>query len=479
MSLRKQATAGLVWTFAQQFSNQIIAFVVSIILARLLLPEQFGLIGMVAVFIAIGRSLMDAGLTQSLIRDKDADQEDLSTVFFFNLVASSIIYLIIFFSAPLIAKFYEEPSLTKIVRVLCLTFVVSAFGAIQSTRLTKVMNFKTQTIISVPSTVVSGIVGVSMAYSGFGVWSLVWSRVSASLMRTIQLWLYSKWTPSLQFSIPKFKDHFNFGYKLTLSGLLDTVFSNIYIIIIGKYFAASQVGFYTKSQSLKNLPVSNISTALNKVTYPLFAHIQNDDVRLKRVYKQIMQMVIFIISPVLIFAAVLAEPTFRFLLTEKWLPAVPYFQILCVSGILYPLNSYNLNVLKVKGRSDLFLKLEIIKKVLIVLGIIIAIQFGILALLYTQAILSIVAFYINSYNTDKFINYSSWEQTKDILPIIIIGLISGVTVYFVDLFMERQAWLDIIRIILGSIVGLLIYAVLSFIFKKEVILFFKKIILKK
>ncbi|WP_289021493.1 lipopolysaccharide biosynthesis protein [uncultured Salegentibacter sp.] len=479
MSLRKQATAGLVWTFAQQFSNQIIAFVVSIILARILLPEQFGLIGMVSVFIAVGNTLMDAGLTQSLIRDKDADQEDLSTVFYFNLAASAVIYLIIFFSAPLIAGFYEEPSLTKIVRVLCVTFVISAFGAIQSTRLTKVMNFKTQTLISVPSTVVSGIVGVSMAYSGFGVWSLVWSRVSASLMRTAQLWVYSKWTPSLQFNIPKFKDHFNFGYKLTLSSLLDTIFSNIYIIVIGKYFAASQVGFYVKSQSLKNLPVNNISSALNKVTYPLFAQIQEDDVRLKRVYKQIMQMVVFIIAPILIFAAVLAEPTFRLLLTEKWLPAVPYFQILCVTGILYPLNSYNLNVLKVKGRSDLFLKLEIIKKVLIIIGILIAIQFGIYALLYTQAILSIIAFYINSYNTGNFINYSSWEQTKDIFPIIIIGLCSGAIIYFTDLFLVQQEWLDIFRILFGGVLGLLVYFLISFILKKDVVMFFKKIILKK
>lgn len=479
MSLRKQATAGLVWTFAQQFSNQIIAFVVSIILARLLLPEQFGLIGMVAVFIAIGRSLMDAGLTQSLIRDKDADQEDLSTVFFFNLVASILIYLLIYFSAPLISNFYEEPILTGILRVLCLTFVFSAFGAIQSTRLTKVMNFKTQTLISIPSTVISGIVGVSMAYGGFGVWSLVWSRVAASIMRTSQLWIYSKWSPSFQFSIPKFKEHFSFGYKLTLSGILDTVFNNIYIIVIGKFFAANQVGFYTRSQSLKKLPVSNISNALNKVTYPLFAQIQDDAVRLKRVYKQIMQMVVFIIAPVLIFAAVLAEPTFRFLLTEKWLPAVPYFQILCVSGVLHPLNSYNLNVLKVKGRSDLFLKLEIIKKVLIVIGIVIAIQFGIYALLYTQAILSIVAFFINSYHTDKFINYSSWEQTKDILPIILLGLISGTLIYFVDFFMEQYAWLDIFRVLVGAFVGLLAYLLLIFVFKKELLLSFKKIILKK
>lgn len=479
MSLRKQATAGLVWTFAQQFGNQIISFVVSIVLARILLPEEFGLIGMVLVFITIGKALTDAGLTQSLIRGREVDQEDLSTVFFFNLFASILVYLLIFSIAPLIADFYDQEALVKIIRVLTLTFIISAFGAVQNTRLTRIMDFKTQMVISLPSTIASGILGVGLAYAGFGVWSLVWMRIAAASIVTIQLWVYSKWVPSLMFSMKKFKDHFNFGYKLTLSGLLDTVFSNIYIIVIGKYFAASQVGFYTRARTMQKLPVSNIASALNKVTYPLFAQIQDDNVRLKRVYKQIMQMVVFIIAPILVFAAVLAEPVFRLLLTEKWLPAVPYFQILCVSGILYPLNSYNLNVLKVKGRSGLFLKLEIIKKLLIAVSIVIAIQFGIYGLLYSQAILSIIAFYINSYNTNRFIDYSSWEQTTDVVPIILISLIVGAGIFYLDLLLKLEGFMDILRILIGGIVGVIGYGVLTYLLKRHIYNDLKQIIIKR
>ena len=457
MSLRKQATSGLFWTFGQQFGNQAISFIISIILARLLLPAEFGLIGMVAVFIVIGRTLVDVGLTQSLIRNEATDQEDLSTVFFFNLIASILIYFVLFISAPLIAQFYDQNILTDIIRVISLTFVIGAFGAIQNTRLTKIMDFKTKTIISVPSVIGGGVIGVGLAYSGFGVWSLVWSRVAESLISTVQLWIYTKWYPSFNFNIQKFKYHFNFGYKLGLSSLLDTVFNNIYVIVIGKYFAASQVGFYTRAESLQKLPVANISKALNKVTYPLFAEIQDDNERLKRVYKQIMQTVVFLIAPILIFTAVLAEPIFILVLTEKWLPAVPYFQILCVSGILQPINSYNLNVLKVKGRSDLFLKLEVIKKIIIAISIIVAIQYGIYGLLYSHAIFSIIAFFINSYNTEKFISYSTLEQTMDILPIILLTLLSGSGIYFMDSLLISNDFSLMGRIVIGGLVGCLIY----------------------
>lgn len=479
MSLRNQATAGLVWTFSQQFGNQIIGFVVSVVLARLLLPAQFGLIGMVTVFIAIGTSLVDVGLTQSLIRNKEVDQEDLSTVFFFNLVGSLLIYLILFFTAPVIAEFYNQQALVDILRVLGLVFIISAFGAIQGARLTKMMNFRTLTVISIPSTVVGGIVGIVLAFNGFGVWSLVYSKITEAIVKSAQLWIYSKWSPTFIFNIEKFKEHFNFGYKLTLSGLLETIFNNIYVIVIGKYFLASQVGYYTRAQSFQKLPVSNISTALNKVTYPLFAQIQDEDSRLKRIYKQIMQSVIFLISPILIFAAVLAEPLFRFILTEKWLPAVPYFQILCVSGILYPLNAYNLNVLKVKGRSDLFLKLEIVKKALVSIGIIIAIQYGIYGLLYSQAVLSVISFFINSSYTNKFISYSLLEQLKDILPFIGFSLLAGVGILFLDHFLDSRNVNDILRIIIGSLAGILIYLPLTFFFKKAILFNLKQIILKK
>lgn len=479
MSLRKQASSGMIWTFSQQFGNQLITFVVSIILARLLLPEEFGLIGMIIVFIAIGQSLVDSGMTQSLIRSTNIDQEDLSTVFFFNLAASIIIYVIVYLVAPFIAEFYDQEVLTNLIRVLCITFIISAFSAVQGARFSRNMDFKTITVISIPSTILSGILGIVLAYMGYGVWSLVWSRISGTFLNTIQFWIYSKWSPTFIFKKEKLKEHFNFGYKLTLSSLLDTIYNNIYLIVIGKFFAASSVGFYTRAQSLQKLPVQNISKALNKVTYPLFSQIKDDDIRLKRVYKVIMQSVIFVIAPILIFASVLAVPTFRFLLTEKWLPAVPFFQILCIVGVLYPLNSYNLNVLKVKGRSDLFLKLEVIKKILVTISIVIAIQYGIYGLLYSQVLLAIIGFFINSQSASKFIQYSSWEQLKDILPIIFLASVAGGGIYFLDQNSPLNQWPDILRIIIGGFVGIIIYFPLIYLYNKHIILDLKKMIYNK
>lgn len=479
MSLRKTAISGLIWTFAQQFGTQGIQFLVSIVMARLLLPEEFGLIGMISVFVAIGTSLMNSGLTQSLIRSEKPDQEDYSTVFYFNLMGSIVVYFLLFFSAPLIADFFNQSILINIIRIYCFSFIINAFSAVQLARLTKEMDFRTQMTVAIPSLIGSGLLGIFLAFHGYGVWSLVWMSLSQAFISTVQLWWRTGWRPSLVFKIEKFKTHFQFGYKLTLSGLLDTIFKNIYQIIIGKFFLASQVGFYTRANSLKQLPVLNISGALNKVTYPLFASIQNDDVRLKNVYKQIMQMVVFVIAPVLITMGVLAEPLFRFLFTEKWLPAVPYFQILCLTGILFPIHSYNLNILKVKGRSDLFLKLEVIKKALIIMTIAVSIQFGIIGLIWGQLFTSVVAFFINTHYTGKFLNYGSWQQAKDIIPIIFLAFIAGFAVLSIDYLMRINHFVDILRLITGGLVGLMVFSSIAWIVRMDTLQDFIKIVLKK
>ena len=479
MSLRKTAVSGIVWTFAQQFGTQAIGFFVSIIMARLLLPREFGLIGMISVFIGIGNSLVTSGLTQSLIRTSDANQEDYSTVFYFNLLGSIIIYLVLFFFAPLIASFFSQPVLIEIVRLYCLSFIIRAFSEVQLTKLTKEMNFKLQMTITIPSLIGSALLGIYLAYKGFGVWSLVWMSLFQSFLSTVQLWFRSHWIPSLVFNVEKFKYHFKFGYKITLSGLLNTLFNNIYQIVIGRFFVASDVGFYTRADSLKQLPVNNISITLNKVTYPLFASIQNDDIRLKKIYKNIMQMVIFIVAPVLIFSAILADPLFRFLFTEKWVPAVPYFQILCFVGILYPLHSYNLNILYVKGRSDLFLKLEVVKKILLIIVIAITFHFGIIGLIWGQLINSSLAFFINSHYTGKFLNYNSWEQVKDILPIIFLAFIAGSILFIIDLQFKELQFKNIYRLVIGGASGTLAYYILAILFKVDSLQELKKIIVRK
>ncbi|MCH4823784.1 lipopolysaccharide biosynthesis protein [Gramella lutea] len=478
MSLRRKATRGLVWTFTQQFGNQLIGFLVSLILARILMPEQFGLIGMISVVMAVANSLLDGGTTNSLIRDPDCEESDYSTVFFFHFGVSILMYGMIYISSPLIAEFYEQPVLVKITRVYSISIIINALSIVQFAKLTKKMDFKTQTIISIPSVIFGGVIGIWMAYSGYGVWSLVFSNLATVKVKTIQIWGYSKWIPIFAFERDKFLKHFDYGYKLTISDLLNRIFNNIFLIAIGKYFSAAQVGFYTRAETMNQLPVRNISRTLEKVTFPLFVSIQNDDKRLKRVYKQIMQMVVYVVSPFLIYLAILAEPVFRFLFTEKWLPAVPYFQILCVTGLIYPLHSYNLDILNVKGRSDLFLKIEIMKKLLILISLVITVPMGIKEILYGQVIISIIAFFINAGYTGKFIGYNAFDQLKDVIPLYLFSCAIGVAVFILDnKVLYDQS--DIIRIFSGGFVGLISYFGLSKIFKLNIFVELNKMIAKR
>jgi O-antigen/teichoic acid export membrane protein len=386
-------------------------------------------------------------------------------VFFFNLGGSIVIYGIIYLVAPFIADFYNQEALTLIVRVYCVVFIINAFSAIQLTRLTKMMDFKTQMKVSVPSLIIGGCVGITMAYNGYGVWSLVWSSITQTIAGTIQLWFWSQWRPLWVFNIAKFNYHFNYGVKLMLSGVLNLIFTHAYTIIIGKFFAPAQVGFYNRAQTFQMLPVNSISSIVTKVSFPLFSSIQNDDVRLKSIYKRIMQMVIFIVTPTLILMAVMGEPLFRLLFTEKWLPAVPYFQILCVTGILHPINLYNLQILNVKGRSDLFLKLAVVKKIIVVLVILVSFQYGIYGLLYGSVFTSVFAFFINTHFSGKFLNYPAWEQTKDLLPIIGLGVLTGAVVYFLDNNFTQAIPNDFFRLVVGGSSGITLYTAVAYLFK--------------
>lgn len=475
MSLRKKAIGSLGWTFAQQFGNRLVGFLISLVLARILMPEEFGLIGMIAVVVAVGNGLLEGGLTKSLIREQNLKNLDYSTVFFYQLIASVLIYLLVFWSAPFIASFYNEKVLVSIIRVYCISFIIYSFSSVQQARLIKEMNFKKETLISFPATVFGGITGVYLAIQGYGVWSLVWSTISGAVLSSILLWYSSDWFPSFQFSKSSFKQHFNYGYKLSLADILNRIFNNIYLIVIGKYFSAAQVGFYTRAETMKQLPVTNINAVLDKVTFPLLVGIQDDAIRLKRVYRKLLLSVCYILTPVLMVLAIIAEPVFRFLFTEKWLPAVPYFQILCVTGILYPLHSYNLTILNVKGRSDLFLKLEVFKKIIIVLTIIVAVPFGIMALLYAQVFASIVALGVNSHYSGKFIKYSGWQQFLDLLPVFLLNAFCGFVVYLLD-YRWFSHFGDLIRILGGSLVMLFLYLILSLLLKFESLKDFRTIL---
>jgi teichuronic acid exporter len=461
---QKSFLNGIVWTLVERLGVQGTSFLVNIILTRLLLPAQFGLIGMIAVFMAIGHALIDSGLTSSLIRTKNPDQTDYSTVFFINLIGSLVVYGLIFLFAPVISSFYEQPVLVNLIRVYSLGFIVNAFASIQQTRLTKELKFKTQMQIRIPSTVMSGIVGIYLASNGWGVWSLVYMYLTNTILASVQFWFYSKWTPTFEFNLKRFIYHFSYGYKLTISGLLNSIFSNVYHVVIGKLYSPVSLGYYTRAMMLQQQPVLNLSSALNKVTFPHFAAIQDNVITLRAAYKKIMQQVVFIIAPVMAIAIVLAEPLIVFLFTDKWLPSVPYFQLMCLIGVIYPLQSYNLNILKVFGRSELFLRLEVLKKSLTVLMLLVTFRFGISAIVLGQVINAYFSFVINSYYSGRFINYSTWDQIKNILPIFFISAIVGIMVYLFDLHIvgSQVSW---VRLIGASSLGVLLYIVLMHFFK--------------
>ncbi len=478
MSLKKQAIKGAIWAYAQQFGTQFISFSVSIILARFLMPDEFGLIGMISVFMSIGTLLFEAGMTSSLIHSENLDDTDYSTVFIFNLVSSVVFYFLIFLIASYIGDFYNQPILTKITRIYALSFVFSAFGSVQNTMLTKSLNFKRQALLTIPALLVGSIVALFMAFYGYGVWSLVGMTLANTLFLNLTLWVTSNWKPNLIFSKKKFKIHFNYGYKLTLVGIIDTIYNNIYTILIGKYFNPLTVGYYTRSNQMMMLPISNISAALNKVAFPLFTQLQNDNDRLRSAYKRIMLLVIYITCPIILLILSLAQPLILVLFTKKWLPMVPIFQVICLSGLLYPLHLYNLLILQVKGRNDLLLKLEVIKKILLTIFIFISFQFGLYGLLWGQFVFSILSLFINTFFAGKMINYSAMEQLFDMIPLFILLAFIGSAVYITDLYLFSNL-INIFRLILGSVFGTFLYILLSYLFKFSSFFEIQKIVTRK
>ncbi len=466
MGLKEQAAKGVFWVFAEQFGSQLIGFVINLVLARVLLPSDFGTIALYGILMSVSAVLINGGLTSSLIRAKEVDERDLSTVFWFNLGVSLILYLFVYLIAPVFANFYNVSILTNLIRVYGLILIIDSFAAVQVSKVLKSMNFKTAFKIQLPSMLVGGAVGIYFALNGHGVWSLVYSSLLQNFFYTLQYWLYSDWRPSFIFDLERFKYHFSFGVKITASALLDTIFNNLYNIIIGKRFSTEQLGYYNRADSLKQLPINNIAGALNRVTFPLFSKLAHDDIALKKYYKTILLVVMFLIAPVSVLMVVVAEPLIRFLLTEKWLPSVQYFQILSIGGIFFPIHAYNLNILQAKGRSDLYLRIEVFKKVVIVLVIISCIQFGMLGLVWGSVLISIITVFINTYYTSKFIDYSIINQLLDIMPSILKAIIIGVIVYMLDQYIFIQM-LDIYRLIFSSIIYLTIYFGLAFLLKSK------------
>lgn len=459
MSLTQKSISGSIWTLIDIVFNKAIYFIATLILARILGPVEFGLIGMIMVFFTIGTTLVDSGLSVSLIRTINPSLIDYSTIFYMNLGMSIFAYFLVFFIAPFVALFYSQPILESLIRIYCIGFIFTALRMIPQAILVKEMKFKKVAILNIPGNIIGLGVGIVMAVNGFKVWSVVGLYLTTQLIATLFYWFFIDWKPSFIFSRESMSRHWVFGYKLMLSAQLNTIFDNIYNILIGKFYSIQSLGFYERAYTINNYPISVLSGIINKVSLPLLSGIVDDDIRVHIVYKKILTVSFYISSTLMLLSLVLAKPIFLLFLGEKWLLAVPFFQILCLAYMLYPVHSLNINLLSVLGRSDLFLKIEIQKKLIIVISVLVGFRFGILGLVWSNVLTSVVALFINMFYSGRFINYNTKSQILDLLPILmIVGFASILTFWFNDFFKFNSYLFQIL--ITGSF-GIILIVILS------------------
>jgi teichuronic acid exporter len=432
MSLKEKTVSGLTWSFIDNFTLLGISFIIGIILARFLSPKEYGLIGIITIFISISQSLIDSGFSQALLRKQNCTPVDYSTVFIFNITISTILYIILFYFSKNIGIFFHEPILENLIRILALGLIISSFSIIQSTQLTKRIDFKLQTKISLFSSISSGIISIYMAYSGWGVWSLVYSILIRNSITAIFLWFTSTWKPTFMFSINSFKELFSYGSKLLVSGLIDVTYRNLSTLVIGRYYTAVELGYYTRADQFQSLPSSNLQTIIGRVSLPVLLTIQNDIPRLKQAYRKLIKSTMFISFILMIGMAAIAKSLVLSLIGEKWELCVIYLQMLSFIGMLYPLHAINLGMLQVQGRSDLFLKLEVIKKTLGIPVILILFFFGIKAMIIALFLLNLIGLYLNSYWSGEMIGYSFKDQIKDIYPSLLFAIFINIPVFLLS-----------------------------------------------
>lgn len=453
-SLKQKTFKGTIWSAVEQFSVQGIQFGVMIFMARLLMPSDYGIVGMIAIFIAVCNSFINSGFSNALIRKQDRTPIDESTVFYFNIVVGLFLYIVLFFCAPLIARFYEEPILTPVTRAVGLSLIFGSLCVVQKAHYTIRIDFKTQARASLSAAVLSGITGVSLAYFGFGVWALVIQQIVSMGVNSSLLWFFSPWRPIRAFSWTSLKNMFGFGSRLLASGLLDTIYGNIYSLIIGKVFSASSLGFYSRAAGFSQFASSNITNIIQRVTYPVLCKMQNNDEALRDGYSRMMRVTAFIIFPLMCGMAAVAKPMVITLVGEKWMFSTILLVPICLSSMWYPIHAMNLNLLQVKGRSDLFLRLEIIKKVLCVSVLFISVPLGLIAMCWFGLLNSLIALIINTYYTGKLVNLGFFRQMKDLAPTLILSLAMGVIVWLTTAVLSLP---NAVLLAIGVIEGAVFY----------------------
>lgn len=462
-SLKQKTTKGLFWSSVERFSNQGVQFFFSIILARLLSPSDYGIVAMVVIFFAIAQTFVDSGFSNAIVRKKDRTESDLSTCFYFNILVGFVFYILLFLSSPFIAEFYGQPILSPIVKISGLNVLINSLCIVQQAQFTIRIDFKTQAKVTLTSTVISGILGILLAYLGYGVWALVWQGVTGAFMRMILFWIFSKWRPRESFSKDSFHYLFGYGSKLLASGLLDTTYNNIYPIVIGKFYSPAQLGNFSRAQGWASLPSSNITGILQRVTFPVLTEMQDDNERLATNYRKLLRLSAFVVFPLMMLLAAIASPLVRVVITSKWDACVPYLQIICFAKMWYPIHAINLNLLQVKGRSDLFLRLEIIKKVVGVSVMCVTIPLGVTAMCFGMVFTSINALIINTYYAGKLIKVGYFTQMRDLLPIVFISLLMGACAY-ASTWLFSTEW---IKLFVAVVIGGITYFILSKFFAKD------------
>lgn len=466
MSLAKRTVAGILWKFSEQIGRRGINVLVTLLLARFLVPEEFGLVAILLAIVTIASSLMESGFKQALIRMKNAVQVDYNTAFAANLGLGAFAYGIVYGLAPVVAGYYEEPVLTVLIRVGGVTILINSFHVVQTAILSKNLNFKALLVASVPASIISGVVAVLLAYRGAGVWALVIQMILYALFATIFIWRTGGWRPAFVFSRRSFQDMFDFGFRLFIAATIDTIFRNIYVVVIAKVFSTAVAGYYFFAEKIKDLIISQLVTSIQTVTYPALSTMQDDDARLKSAYRKVVRVTAFALFPSMAFMAALADPLFKLLLPGNWAPAIPYLQLLCIASMLVPVHSVNLNILQVKGRSDLYLRLEIIKKSMLVAVLSLSLEFGITGVLLGRIITSVLSYIPNSYYSSRIINYSVKEQLGDFFPALLLSGVVGGLAYFFTIIL---GWPPFAELFVIGLLAAVLYIAIARVLKMEAV----------
>lgn len=465
----------LFWKFGERISSQLVTFIVSIVLGRLLSPDVYGEIALVTVFITIAEVFATSGFGNALIQKQNADNIDFSSVLYFNFVFSIVLYLIIYYFSPFIAEFYSIDSLTPVLRILALRIPIASINSVQQAYVSRNMMFKKFFYSTLFGTIFSGIVGIVMAYSGYGIWALVGQYLVNTIVNTIVLWFIVDWKPELVFSWKRLSTLISYGWKLLLSSLLDNGYNQLRSLVIGKKYSSSDLAFYNRGQQYPQLVVVNINSSISSVLFPAIAQNQDNLSIVKSMTRRAIKTSSYIMWPLMIGLIIVSKPLISFMLTDKWLPCVPYLQIACFTYAFWPIHTANLEALKAIGRSDIFLKLEIIKKTVGILLLIFSMNYGVMAIASSQIIATFISCFVNAYPNQKLLNYKYVDQMKDMLPGFFLSCIMGLIITPISLIVENNILLIVLQVCCGAI----IYFILSKIFNLESFTYLIKIIKRK